>query len=170
MRRLVLIRHGKADWDKGLYEDFKRPLKSRGKMDGEIIAENVLKKEPAPDAFFASKAARASETALIIKNHLKLSENILHFDLNLYTFEWHDLLTYVRSMDDSLKTVWIAGHNPALTELVNFLSFEKKLLNLQTTGVAVLELDISSWEEARKDCGELAAYHYPKEFKSHTND
>jgi phosphohistidine phosphatase len=68
MRRLVLIRHGKADWDKGLYEDFKRPLKSRGKMDGEIIAENVLKKEPAPDAFFASKAARASETALIIKN------------------------------------------------------------------------------------------------------
>ncbi len=170
MKKLVLIRHGKADWKAGMYEDFKRPLKPRGKIDAEVMAERVLKKEPTPDAFFISKAVRASETGLLIKSYLGLSDMVIQIEESLYTFEWHDLLSFIRNMDNSLKIVWIAGHNPALTELSNYLSCEKKLLNLQTTGVAVLELNISSWDEAHKDCGELVKYHFPKEFRLHSND
>jgi len=170
MKKLILIRHGKADWKKGMYEDFKRPLKPRGKIDAEVMAEKVLNKEMAPDAFFISKAVRASETGLIIKSKLGLNNFVVKFEESLYTFEWYDLLTFIRNIDDSLKKVWIAGHNPALTELANYLSWEKKILNLQTSGIVILDLNISNWSDAHKDCGELVKYHYPKEFILHSNN
>ncbi len=165
MKRLVLIRHGKATWKTGMYEDFKRPLNSRGKIDVEIMSQKVLNKEKPPEALFVSKATRTSETGLIIKFLLRIDDSVLQFENSLYTFEWFELLTFLRKIDNSLNTVWIVGHNPALTELTNYLSWEKKLLNLQTSGVAVLELDISNWSEAHKDCGDIVKYHYPKEFK-----
>lgn len=170
MKRLTLIRHAKSSWGDKNYNDFDRPLKEQGRKDAESIAINVLKEFTAPDAIFVSKAVRTTETVKILLENLSFPKEILHFREDLYTFEWHNLLTFIRNIDNSLESVFLVGHNPALTELINYLSFEKKLLNLPTSGVCSLILEIDSWEEARPDCAQMLLYHYPKEFRSRSNN
>jgi hypothetical protein len=38
--------------------------------------------------------------------------------------------------------------------------------NLPTTGVFELDLDIKSWKNVKKDCGQKLSYVYPKQLKA----
>ncbi len=165
MKYITFIRHAKSSWDEQDLTDYERPLKNRGKRDIVLMVENVIKNIEQPDGIFVSNAIRASETFDLINQDMNYPDTIVFRRDYLYTFDWHELLTIIRSFDNNLNDVFVIAHNPALTEVINYLSFEKKLLNLQTTGVCRLKLDADSWKNISKDCGEILLYHFPKEYR-----
>ncbi|MES9976090.1 MAG: histidine phosphatase family protein, partial [Candidatus Thiodiazotropha sp.] len=61
-RELMLLRHGKSDWSQQL-EDFKRPLKDRGKRGAQRMGVWLLQQQLQPDYVISSPAERAIVTA-----------------------------------------------------------------------------------------------------------
>ena len=82
-------------------------------------------------------------------------------DPDLYTFSYEDLMLFLKSLDDSLGSVAVAGHNPAITDLVNFLTLEE-IANIPTCGIAVLEVDVEKWSKLRAGGARLVHYDFPK--------
>ncbi|SVA69821.1 uncharacterized protein METZ01_LOCUS122675 [marine metagenome] len=58
----------------------------------------------------------------------------------------------------------IIAHNPGLTNFVNLLT-DLNLWNLPTTGMIVIDFNVSSWEEIKENNGKILFKKFPKEFK-----
>lgn len=140
--RLVLIRHAKSDWSTG-GSDLDRPLSSRGRRQapesGAWLAANVP-----IDAAVVSPAERARSTWKLVAATYDEVPPTTH-DERAYTFDGRALLDIVRELDESLGTVALVGHNPAMEELVHLLT--RRWLAMPTTCVAVVELP-GAWSDA----------------------
>ncbi len=82
---------------------------------------------------------------------------------DLYTFSSAAVMDWIATADDSLDALFLIGHNPAFTELVNTISGEHVLDNLPTAGYARLGLDIARWRELRRGCGRLEQCLLPRQ-------
>ncbi|MEE4661656.1 MAG: phosphoglycerate mutase, partial [Halieaceae bacterium] len=80
----------------------------------------------------------------------------------LYTFDRDELVSWLRSQPDSADRVFIIGHNPALTDLINWLDTDAALDNLPTAGFARLRLDIDAWSALAGACGTLLDTLFPR--------
>ena len=148
MKRLILVRHGKSSWENDL-PDHKRPLKKRGYKDAEVVL-NAFQNFYEPGAlFWSSYAVRAHETAKMFKERLNVPDKDFVVKEDLYTFNQNELLSVIRSCRDDVERLFVFGHNPAMTILVNSLG-DKKLDNLPTTGLCVIDFEEDSWEDIRK--------------------
>lgn len=144
MKRLILVRHGKSSWKYDVADD-KRPLKKRGFKDGELIANAFEKFYVAPVKIWSSPAVRALETARIFQDVLKVEEKNFEIKSGLYTFKKKDLLNIISSCDDQVQKLMVFGHNPAMTGVVNELG-DKEFDNIPTTGLTVIDFDVTSWK------------------------
>jgi phosphohistidine phosphatase len=61
--------------------------------------------------------------------------------------------------------IFLLGHNPACTDLVNYLAGRHVLDNLPTAGFASLQLDIDRWRDLRQGCGSLQATLFPRQLE-----
>jgi len=61
-RELLLLRHGKSDWNSGV-TDFRRPLKDRGKRGAQRMGTWLWQQDLRPDLILSSPAERALTTA-----------------------------------------------------------------------------------------------------------
>ncbi|MDN3594561.1 SixA phosphatase family protein [Zunongwangia endophytica] len=149
MKRLVIIRHGKSSWKHDV-EDDERPLKKRAYKDAEVVL-NVFKafydqninKDKA--AFWSSHAVRAHETAKIFKDKLVIDESDFEVKESLYTFNHTRLKKVIQTASDSIETLVIFSHNPAITNFVNHAG-HRTYDNIPTTGLCVIEFDVDSWQ------------------------
>ena len=55
-------------------------------------------------------------------------------------------------LKNEFKKVMIVGHNPGLTNTINLLS-NISLDNLPTSGIVIIEFDISNWNEVKPKLG-----------------
>lgn len=148
MKRLVLVRHGKSSWDNDL-PDHKRPLKKRAYNDAEVVIHAFQNLYQAGATLWSSQAVRAHETAKMFKEKLKVPDSEFLVKEELYTFNQNDLLSVILSCPDSIDKLMVFGHNPAMTILVNSLG-DKKIDNLPTTGLCVIDFPVDSWKDIRK--------------------
>lgn len=161
MKNLVLIRHAKSSWDDASLDDRDRPLSKRGKRDAPLMGALLHGRGLRPDALLASPAKRARKTAKLIAQALGYDKNTLQLREALYGQGCEALLKVVAELDDSLQRVFLVGHNPELTELVNQLS-AAGIANVPTCGVVSLEFEQSSWRECvRQAPGRLAFFDKP---------
>ena len=145
MKRLILVRHGKSSWDNDL-PDHKRPLKKRAFNDAEVVL-NAFQNFYQPGAlFWTSYAVRAHETAKLFKERLNIEDVDFEVKEDLYTFNQNELLSEIKTCDDSRDKLIVFGHNPAMTILVNSLG-DKKIDNLPTTGLCVIDFQVDSWKD-----------------------
>ena len=63
----------------------------------------------------------------------------------LYTFDYREVLRWIAAQPDDTDSLALVGHNPAFTELVNFLVGPGTLDNLPTAGWAELSIRIDEW-------------------------
>ena len=148
MKRLILVRHGKSSWNND-FPDHKRPLKKRAYNDAEVVL-NAFQNFYQPGAiFWTSYAVRAHETAKLFKERLNIEDVDFKVKEDLYTFNQNELLSEIMTCDDSRDKLIVFGHNPAMTILVNSLG-DKKIDNLPTTGLCVIDFQVESWKEIRK--------------------
>lgn len=160
-RRLVIIRHAKATQGGFLERDFDRALNSRGQSDSPVMGERLKKQQLIPDLIIASAAKRTMQTAKNIAGAVGYSEQAIKSVEKLYHCSAATFEEVIVEIDDAVKTVFIVGHNPGITEFVNSLSGTFKIDNMPTCGVVAATID-TTWSQfytARKN---VYLFEYPK--------
>lgn len=162
-KRLHLLRHAKSSWDDPGTDDRHRGLNKRGKRNAPQMGR-ALAALLEPSIIHVSPALRAQLTLGGLQDGWPALQNLEHItDDSLYTFARSELVDWIRCRDDRLERLFLVGHNPALTDLINWSCGEPVLANLPTAGYAELELEISEWAGLTEGCGRLVNSLFPKQ-------
>ena len=160
MKKIILIRHAKSDWDNPSLPDYDRPLADRGLRDAPQMATSLKNRGVHLDLICSSTAQRAKQTACITAKVLGYSEEEIHWEKSLYHASASHLLQVIQSQSDQVQTLVLVGHNPGLTELINVLGV--KLDNLPTSGQFAFSLSTTHWKELSRDTCTFAWWDSPK--------
>ena len=158
VRELLLLRHGKSDWNTGK-NDFDRPLQDRGKRGAQRIGVWLATNDLIPDYVISSPAERALVTAeKCCKAMGQGSGNIVQ-QQKIYVADVDDLLEVLRQIPTEASRVLLVGHNPGLEDLLLSLTGgevepaeDGKLL--PTATLAILEID-ENWSDLKQSSARL---------------
>jgi phosphohistidine phosphatase len=109
----------------------------------------------------SSPANRAWTTAQVIAEQLAYPSEFLQREQDLYLASLNDLLDVVVAQDEGFNSIMIVGHNPGLTDFVNYLS-PGLTNNLPTAGVVSVTIDQDHWKLYERPQTELVVHDYPK--------
>lgn len=160
MKQLLLIRHAKSDWGNAELRDFDRPLNKRGKVNAPEMAERLVRQGIKPDLVISSPALRAITTANLFVNAWEMPASGIQQEPAVYDANVKTLLNVINNIDDQHYFVALFGHNPGLTELVNY--FDGHLSNMPTCSVALLSFPFDNWSMISADTGKILLFDYPK--------
>jgi phosphohistidine phosphatase len=163
MKMLYLVRHAKSSWKDLSIDDFNRPLNTRGKNDAPIMGKILFKKKINVELIISSPAKRTRDTANFIAHEVGYTDEII-FNKSLYEASTDDLLAVIKNFSNNFNNVMLIGHNPGLTNLLNYLSNED-LSNIPTCGIVALKSKTLWSEIERHDC-EIIFFKYPKKYLS----
>lgn len=158
-RRLVLLRHAKADSPAAI-PDEDRPLSSRGREDARA-AGGWLATRQVPELVLCSPAKRTRQTWHAVAAGLPAGAGPeVRFDRRLYAGGVADLLSMVREVADPVTSVLVIGHNPTLSQFAFGLDPEGGLDSdgLRTCGLAVHEVD-GEWAGCGPGTARITATH-----------
>ena len=163
MKTLHLLRHAKSAWDEPGLSDRERGLNKRGKRDAPRMGE-ALSRRMAPMPVIVSPAERAQRTLEGLCEGWPALADCEHItDEDLYTFSAEDLFEWLLGRDDQQHSLFIIGHNPALTDLANALAGDEGLANLPTAGYLELSLQIDHWQDMRQGCASIEFSLFPRQ-------
>lgn len=163
MKVLHLMRHAKSAWDEPGLSDRERRLNKRGRLAAPRMGA-ALSRLLAPQVMAVSAARRAQLTlAGVCDGWPGLAELEHQTSEDLYTFDSEDLQHWLRRQPDSFAELFIIGHNPALTDLVNELAPAAGLINLPTAGYVQLRLALDQWSKLMPGVGTVACRLFPRE-------
>jgi len=159
MKTLYLIRHAKSSWKDSGMTDFERPLNERGERDAGEMGRRLQERNDIPDLIISSEAKRALTTAKKIR--AELQSNVEFFtDPRLYHSSPDTILKVINQVGVHVNSLCIVCHNPGISEL--FYALTGQPIEMVTTAIAKIELDIDGWEAAYHGCGSLVSFDYPK--------
>jgi phosphohistidine phosphatase len=167
MKRITLIRHAKSSWKDPVCADCDRPLTKRGKNDALAMGVWIMERGSRPTLIVSSPAKRALSTMKRIVAEMGLSEKKIVRDGRLYEAGAHDLLAFVRGLEDNHEEVMVCGHNPALTDFCNYLAgcyFD----NLPTCAVVIIDVMVDTWTNVKENSGRILTWNCP--VKTHNAD
>ena len=124
---------------------------------GERIADAGIR----PSLIVSSPATRAWTTARVIAEKLTYPVEFLQRENELYLASLNDILNVVVAQDEGFKSLMVVGHNPGLTDFVNYLS-PGLTNNLPTAGVVSVNIDQDHWNLSERPKTELVLHDYPK--------
>ena len=161
---ITLIRHAKSSWDQPNLSDKARPLAARGKRDAPLMARRNRPLIESVEHFYCSSAQRASETFELI--HSELSDVYSDYSLKdeLYTFSAREVLKFCQQLPNSLSSIGLVGHNPALTEFISLMTADD-IANLPTCSIARIRIKTDKWENIQYEAGKLVYYSCPKNYR-----
>jgi phosphohistidine phosphatase len=160
MKTLYLLRHAKSSWKEPGQQDFDRPLNGRGREAAPLVGRLIRKRRLRVDLILGSPAARARQTAALVKETAGLSAELL-FDERIYEADAAALLEVVTQAAESADALMLVGHNPGTEELLTFLTGEEP--RMPTAALACVALDVEKWAEVRERSGRLQWLVRPKE-------
>lgn len=120
-RELLLLRHGKSDWETGT-DDFHRPLKDRGKRSAQRMGVWLLQHGLIPDYVISSPAERAIVTAEKVCKVMDMGSKGIQQDSRVYGADPDTLLEVIAESPEGALRVMLVGHNPGLEELLDYLA------------------------------------------------
>ena len=160
MKTLYLLRHAKSSWKGPEQQDFDRPLNGRGREAAPLVGRLIRQRKLRVDLLLSSPAARARETAALVKESAGLSAELL-YDERVYEADAARLLEVVTQSAESADALMLVGHNPGMEELLTFLTGEER--RMSTAALACVALDVEKWGKVRARAGRLEWLVRPKE-------
>ena len=168
-RLIHILRHAKSSWDDPTLDDFDRPLAERGRRAGAALSEYLRLGDIEPDLVLCSSAARAKQTLEQIRPALGAQVTV-KLDKRLYGAGPRALLSRLRSLPDTITSVMLIGHNPALQSLALALTgsgdadaLARLGAKFPTGGLVTLVLQTERWRDlGPADC-ELHSFVAPRE-------
>jgi len=143
MKRLLLLRHAKAEPREGSVEDIPRALVDAGREDCEKLGSLLETLGLRPDLVLTSVASRAKETASLVVRELAKSPPV-RVSLSLYADDARGYLRAASGAPEECSCLLVVGHNPAIEELASILAGRR--VELRTCWLAELSLDVETWK------------------------
>lgn len=161
-KTIFIVRHAKSCWEDVSSTDKDRPLNTRGKKNAPDMAAHLLKNEGIPDLLVSSPAKRALSTAKIFAKQFQIdSDQILIVD-RIYEAFPDDLMKVILQLPDDKHKVYLFGHNPGITYLVNRFDGGEDISNVPTTGIIRMDTTADSWSQFSPSNSRIVAYYAPK--------
>ena len=85
MKKIIFVRHGRAEDQASEISDFERSLTTRGKVISKQMAKRFREKESNPGLLITSPAFRALETAIIFAEEFGIKPDNIIMDSILFT-------------------------------------------------------------------------------------
>jgi phosphohistidine phosphatase len=180
MRRLMLLRHAKTESDAPSGRDQDRRLDERGHIDAADIGDFIARHPPFPDLVLVSSAVRARQTWEFAWEAMQAQVPKPQVELvpDLYVAEVVQLLHSVRlAADADPQRLMLVGHNPGMHEFALTLAGggdaaarQELARNMPTSGLAILDFDIDTWNEVSFGSGRLVAFVTPSLLKHGSAD
>lgn len=164
MKRLVLIRHAKSDWNNPELSDFDRPLNHRGLSDAPLMAQLTQKLNIIPDFIITSSANRALSTAKVFAHQFAVDDAHFQEDIRIYRGNYLDYIRIITMTKNIHNCIFLFGHNPEISAAASALvnSFHE---SVPTCAVICIDFDTDKWEEIEAVTSALRYYEYPKKYK-----
>ncbi|MEE1818933.1 SixA phosphatase family protein [Streptomyces sp. NPDC004288] len=164
-RRIVLLRHAKADWNDE--SDHERPLAERGRKDAPVAGRKLADSGITFDLALCSTAARTRETWKLAVHELPARPKTV-YEERIYEASLGELIALVNETPDTVGDLLIIGHNPGMHALADALAGESEgdLLprmnrsGFPTSAFAVLTFD-GSWKAVEHGVGRLVDFWTP---------
>ncbi len=167
-KTIYLARHAKSSWDSGVATDFARPLSNRGIVDTTRIAEELERLKWSPEKIIASPAIRTKQTCQILCDKLSFPFDQIVWKQDIYAAYTVTLIQLLSVLPESVTSVMLIGHNPAMEDLLAHFcadakAYSQKNGKLFTTGNVVKITTQSSWKNMAMCEANLEKILRPKE-------
>ena len=161
-KSLFLLRHAKSSWKDPELDDQERPLNGRGRRNAVQMGRLVQDKELVPDLVLCSTAQRARETAALFFGEWKASPTTVYRN-DLYHSAPVQIEGILNTIDDSIESLMIIGHNPGLEEFLN--KHTGNVCSVPTSALAQVDFELDSWSHFDDVTeGTLIIFWRPKDF------
>jgi phosphohistidine phosphatase len=144
VKRLIVMRHAKSDWNAGVTDDHGRPLNDRGRREAPVVGKELAKLGYRPDLVLSSDSQRTRETLDLAKPYWKNVRVAL--DASLYHAGIDEVRAAAALVPDDVTTLLVLGHNPGWEAMVSELTGTH--VELKTSNAAVLESKAASFADA----------------------
>jgi len=167
MKKLILFRHAKSNWDGDLATDHQRPLTECGVKAAAIMGRLLADSEQLPERVITSSAVRAQTTVKLASKagdwHTKVGE--IEVTDELYATNAQEMLVYIRLLSDDDNCVLFAGHEPTWSDLTSKLIGGGNI-RVPSATMMKINLPVEHWSEVEFAIGKLAWLLRPSLFKS----
>ncbi|CAM5390857.1 phosphohistidine phosphatase [Streptomyces avidinii] len=164
-RRIVLLRHAKAEWSDGTDHD--RPLAERGRHDAPAAGQKLAQTGIAFDLALCSSAARTRETWKLAVQELPHRPKTSYED-RLYEASPGELIALLNETSDEVANLLVIGHNPGMHALADALSGSARgdvLAKMNRSGFPTSALAVvsfsGSWKSVEHGVGTLLDFWTP---------
>lgn len=159
-KTLLLMRHGKSDWDADFERDHDRPLNERGMRSARIMGRLLGGLDSAPDLILTSTAIRARDTARLAADAGGWQAAIVE-EPDFYGGGPASVLE-IAARTATADRLMLVGHEPAWSGLAQRVS--GRPVEMKTATIAVIELPIDDWSHLPDARGVIAAIHHPRTY------
>ncbi len=161
MVNLMVMRHGKSDWDAGAPDDHSRPLSKRGVLSAERMGEVLRACDLVPDLVISSTATRARATAELARITGGWECRMV-LEGDLYGASVDTTFDVLRRHGAACPRVMIVGHQPTWSMVVHRLTGAR--VAMRTATVADIEIDADDWDSLVGATGQLVTLLQPRMF------
>jgi phosphohistidine phosphatase len=175
MRRLLLLRHAKAERSEPGTKDQSRVLIDRGRKDAAKIGTYMAGHALVPDRVLLSPAARTQETWKYAATAFHPAPAAMSAE-RLYDATPHVILAVIKDAPVSAYTLLVIGHNPGLHELALMLiaagDIEARARlreKLPTTGLVIIDFALDNWSKLHPQSGRLERFVSPRSLEGAAN-
>jgi len=162
MKKLIFIRHGRAEDQATEISDLERSLTLKGKIISKLMARKLREKENSPGIMITSPAFRALETALIFAGEFGIEPEKIIIKPNLYyKMNFHYLHEILSLESEDTDSIILFGHNPSFTEMANSLCKEGCDF-MPKCGVVGISFNIRTWSEIKHNTGKMEYFLKPE--------
>lgn len=161
MKKLIFVRHAKAEELSPEFSDFERSLTVKGKKVSKLMVRRLMEVENSPGTIITSPAFRALETALIFAGEYKIKYDKIVIDSDLYyKMNFQHLQEIISLVNKDTDTIMLFGHNPSFSEIPNSLCIDGCDF-MPKCGVAGITFNIKTWSEIKRKTGKLVYFLKP---------
>jgi phosphohistidine phosphatase len=175
MRRLLLLRHAKAERAKHNGRDRDRVLEDRGRADARKIGRYLARHGFVPDRALVSPSARTRETWALVAEAFDKPPGT-SFEDDIYESSPQAILKTIQTGGENARTLLVVGHNPSMQELAALLIAAgdvdaRQQLNedFPTAALAVIRLAAGDWHGLHAHAGRLEHFVTPRSLEAATD-
>lgn len=174
MRRLMLLRHAKADRPAGV-RDEERALSPRGRDSSAEVGAYMARHGLRPDLAVVSPSTRTRETWTLLAPAFGKSPPA-RFEERLYEADAEDIIDVARETPGKVHTLLVVGHNPGFHEVANTLiasgdveARERLNERFPTAALVVIDLPFDDWTRIHRASGRLDRFIAPRDLDPTTD-
>lgn len=164
MKRLILTRHAKSNWDDPLMPDHERPLNDRGRAAAADLGQWLATRGYVPDQVLCSDALRTRKTWSGLAPALP-GTTILELKPTLYHAGPDVMLAVLRHAAGD--TVMMIGHNPGIADFAAKIAAQvpmnPEFARYPTGATLVCDFAVDGWDQVGWGMGSTLDFIIPRE-------